>query len=67
MTAGAPPGDAPVLDYSLGGGKILGGGTNALGRGKILGGGNVHLPHYLATPLDTGKHDNICQDTGGCR
>ena len=40
-----PPGDAPVLDYSLGGGEILGGGgTNALGGGKILGGGNDRMP-----------------------
>ena len=45
MTAGPPPGDAPVLDYSLGGGEILGGGTNA------LEGGNVRLPPPLATPL----------------
>ena len=52
MTAGPSPDDAPVLDYSLGGGKILGGGTNALGRG------NARL-HPLATPLVL--HANIVQ------
>ena len=51
MTAAPLPGDAPVLDYSLGGGEILGGGTNALEGGKILGGGNVRSPPPLATPL----------------